>query len=139
MHGKSIAHRDLKPENILLDSTDVRKLDIKITDFGFSCFFDPAEGLDLQLGSPLYMAPEVIKGENYNEKVDIWSLGVITYMLISGRNPFPGNTKERVKELIVHPDPIDLETEKFASVSKPAKDFIMKAMNKDIKRRVSAK
>lgn len=47
MHGKRIAHRDLKPENILLDSTDVRKLDIKITDFGFSCFFDPTQGLEL--------------------------------------------------------------------------------------------
>ena len=85
------------------------------------------------------MAPEVIKGQNYNEKVDIWSLGVITYMLISGRNPFPGNTKERVKQLICSPDPIDLETEKFASVSKPAKDFIMKAMCKDVKKRASAK
>jgi len=62
MHKKNITHRDLKPENILLETKDPSKLDIKISDFGFSCFFDPKEGLDLVLGSPLYMAPEIIQG-----------------------------------------------------------------------------
>lgn len=99
MHAKNIAHRDLKPENILLDSADPNNLNIKITDFGFSCFFDPREGLDLVLGSPLYMAPELYtKEENYNEKVDIWSLGVITYMLLSGQTPFHGDTKAKIKK-----------------------------------------
>ena len=90
----------MKPENILLESKDVNNLTVKISDFGFSCFFDPEKGLDLVLGSPLYMAPEIIKiSENkaakgtYNEKVDIWSIGVITYMLLTGRNPFPGKSK----------------------------------------------
>lgn len=129
----------MKPENILLDSKDLRKLDVKITDFGFSCFFDPARGLDLQLGSPLYMAPEVIKGHNYNEKVDVWSIGVITYMLISGRNPFPGATKEDVKLLITRPEPVNLETPKLAMMSIQAKDFIMKSMEKEPRRRASAK
>ena len=63
MHQRNIVHRDLKPENILLESPDLDKLEIKITDFGFSCFFDPKKGLDLQLGSPLYMAPEVVLGQ----------------------------------------------------------------------------
>ena len=90
MHKKNITHRDLKPENILLESKDKNNLDIKISDFGFSCFFDPQKGLDLVLGSPLYMAPEIILNKNYNEKVDIWSIGVISYMLLTGRNPFPG-------------------------------------------------
>jgi serine/threonine protein kinase len=93
MHKQSITHRDLKPENILLESKNIDTLDIKIADFGFSCIFDPDEGLDLVLGSPLYMAPEIIEGKIYNEKVDIWSIGVITYMLLSGRNPFPGKNK----------------------------------------------
>ena len=100
MHSKNITHRDLKPENILLESKDVDNLNVKIADFGFSCFFDPEKGLDLVLGSPLYMAPEIIQiGANkqlkmrYNEKVDVWSIGVITYMLLTGRNPFPGKTK----------------------------------------------
>ena len=94
MHAKNIVHRDLKPENILLDSQDKTNLDIKISDFGFACFFNPDEGLDLVLGSPIYMAPEIILKEKYNDKVDIWSIGVITYMLLTGRNPFPGVSKE---------------------------------------------
>ncbi len=61
MHQKKIVHRDLKPENILLDSKDPNCFDIKISDFGFACFFNPKHGLDLSLGSPLYMAPEIIK------------------------------------------------------------------------------
>lgn len=93
MHGQNIAHRDLKPENILLESSSDKKLEVKIADFGFSCLFDPKQGLDTILGSPLYMAPELILRKKYNEKVDVWSLGVITYMLLSGKNPFPGRNK----------------------------------------------
>ena len=58
MHRNAIVHRDLKPQNILLESRDA--LEIKITDFGFSCFFDPKVGLNLDIGSPAYMAPELI-------------------------------------------------------------------------------
>ena len=93
MHKKKIAHRDLKPENILLESKDKDKLEVKISDFGFACFFDTENGLDTVLGSALYMAPEIILKQNYNEKVDIWAIGVIAYMLLTGRNPFPGQTK----------------------------------------------
>lgn len=67
MHSLNITHRDLKPENILLDSPNLETLDVKIADFGFSCCFDPEKGLDLVLGSPLYMAPEIIK---ISEKID---------------------------------------------------------------------
>jgi serine/threonine protein kinase len=116
MHQKNITHRDLKPENILLEFKDKDKLEIKISDFGFSCFFDPKDGLDLVLGSPLYMAPEIIRGFRYNEKADIWSLGVITYMLLSGRNPFPGKTKGEVKYLITSRE-VDLTKPYFRNVS----------------------
>ena len=60
MHNKNIAHRDLKPENILLESKEKDSLEIKITDFGFACYFDPETGLDTVLGSALYMAPELL-------------------------------------------------------------------------------
>ena len=60
MHNKKIAHRDLKPENILLESNDSKDLEIKITDFGFACYFDPNQGLETVLGSALYMAPELL-------------------------------------------------------------------------------
>ena len=128
----------MKPENILLEHQDKDRLEIKISDFGFSCFFDPKDGLDLVLGSPLYMAPEIIKGQKYNEKVDIWSIGVITYMLLSGRNPFPGKNKNEVKYLIVSKE-VDLTKPYFKNVSTQAKDFIMKCVNKNIEERFSAK
>jgi calcium-dependent protein kinase len=60
MHKCNITHRDLKPENILLESKEKDCLNVKIADFGFSCFFDPHKGLKLVLGSPLYMAPELV-------------------------------------------------------------------------------
>jgi len=85
-----VAHRDLKPENILLVSKDKSNLDIKVTDFGFSCFFEPETGLEIQLGTALYMAPEIINAQKYDEKVDIWSIGIITYMLLTGRTPYGG-------------------------------------------------
>ena len=62
----------------------------KLTDFGFACVMDPQRKINLSLGSPLYMAPEVIKSQSYDSKVDIWSLGVITFILLTGTVPFPG-------------------------------------------------
>ena len=63
MHKKNISHRDLKPENILLESKKLDDLEVKIADFGFASFFDPNEGLQTILGSPLYMAPELVKAK----------------------------------------------------------------------------
>lgn len=98
MHKKNIVHRDIKPENLLLESRDLANLNIKITDFGFAKCYDPSnfEGLDDVLGSPLYMAPEVVKKLKYDTKVDIWSLGIVTYILLSGRPPFSGKTKDEI-------------------------------------------
>ena len=77
-----------------MESTDVTNLNIKITDFGFAKFYDPREGgLNDSLGSPMYMAPEIIKNLPYGTKVDIWSLGVVAYILFSGKPPFTGKTK----------------------------------------------
>lgn len=145
MHSKSITHRDLKPENILLESKDVDQLGVKIADFGFSCFFDPEKGLDLVLGSPMYMAPEIIKiGWNreakltYNEKVDIWSVGVISFMLLTGRNPIQGQGKEQVKNFIVNGE-IRFDKPYFKTISKEAIDFLKCALNKSVEDRYSAK
>jgi calcium-dependent protein kinase len=102
MHKKNVTHRDLKPENILLESKNLDNLEVKIADFGFSCVFDPHDGLKTVLGSPLYMAPELVKAEGYDSKVDIWSIGVISYMLLSGRSPFPGQDKKQINHMIVN-------------------------------------
>jgi calcium-dependent protein kinase len=97
MHTKGIVHRDIKPENILMESKSVDNLNIKITDFGFAKFYDPREGgLKESLGSPLYMAPEIIKNLPYDSKVDIWSLGIVFYILLSGKPPISARTKEDI-------------------------------------------
>lgn len=97
MHKKRIVHRDIKPENILFQSKDPKDKTIKLTDFGFAQFYDNEKGgMSDTLGSPLYMAPEIIKKVKYDFKVDVWSLGVITYILLTGRPPFSGKTKEEI-------------------------------------------
>ena len=138
MHNKNIAHRDLKPENILLDSTDKDELEVKITDFGFACYFDPKQGLDTVLGSALYMAPELLAKQSYNEKVDIWAIGVISYMLMTGRNPFPGVNKAAVKKMIMTKD-IDYSKPYLQELSAEALNFIQSCLNRDVEARSSAK
>ena len=79
-----------------MESKDPETLDIKISDFGFACFFKPGEGKQEILGSPLYMAPEIVNEESYDEKVDIWSVGVIAYILLTGRAPFTGKSRSEI-------------------------------------------
>ena len=84
-------HRDLKLENILIDSK--KSLVIKLSDFGASTFFKKQDKLITDcIGTPYYVAPEVLLGE-YDEKCDLWSIGVISYMLLTGRPPFVGETE----------------------------------------------
>lgn len=66
MHSRGMAHRDLKPENLLCQSTDLNDLRIKLTDFGFATFLNPNKKLSISLGSPLYMAPELVNEEEYD-------------------------------------------------------------------------
>ena len=86
-HAKNICHRDLKPENILLDSKNNNA--VKVIDFGTAQIFTPGVNMNQTYGTAYYIAPEVING-NYNEKCDIWSIGVIMYILLSGKPPFDG-------------------------------------------------
>ena len=102
MNPNLFPFRDIKPENILLESDDLNNLNIKITDFGFACFFNPQEDLMDVLGSPLYMAPEIIKEMKYDHRVDVWSTGVIAYILLSGRPPFKGRTKADIFQSILN-------------------------------------
>ena len=84
-------HRDLKPENMLVQNiADSDRINVKLTDFGFATTWKAGEELDLSLGSPLYMAPELVKEETYDNRVDVWSTGVIAYILLSGIPPFIG-------------------------------------------------
>ena len=105
MHKKNIMHRDLKPENLLCEENDDHQIVIKLTDFGFATYFDPEKQETLSLGSPLYMAPELCKEEQYDNKVDVWSTGVITYALLTGNAPFPGQNKQQIYNTVIHKEP----------------------------------
>jgi serine/threonine protein kinase len=83
LHSKRIVHRDLKLENILFSSPDENNLKIRIIDFGFATEYSRVTGMQLILGSPLFMAPELVKRETYDERVDIWAVGVLTYVLLT--------------------------------------------------------
>ena len=82
-------HRDLKPETLMCEH-EGDDLVVKLTDFGFATHFKPGQTETLQLGSPAYMAPELCQPQPYTSKVDVWAVGVITYLLLVGKPPFGG-------------------------------------------------
>ena len=125
-----MTHRDLKPENILLCSDDPYDLDIRIADLGFAQKFDREKGMELVLGTPLYMAPELIRHQRYDEKVDVWSLGCIVYQLLCGMTPFDGKTLKKINYNITN-KPLDstmFSDPCWRPISDDAKDFILQCL-----------
>uniref|UniRef100_A0A3B3UA48 non-specific serine/threonine protein kinase n=1 Tax=Poecilia latipinna TaxID=48699 RepID=A0A3B3UA48_9TELE len=97
-HNRNIVHRDLKAENLLLDG----HMNIKIADFGFANFFQPGEPLATWCGSPPYAAPEVFEGQQYEgPQLDIWSMGVVLYVLVCGALPFDGPTLPVLRQRVL--------------------------------------
>ncbi|KAK2994827.1 hypothetical protein RJ640_018809 [Escallonia rubra] len=134
-HDKGIVHRDLKPENILL-ATRSSSSPIKLADFGLATYIKPGQNLYGTVGSPFYISPEVLAG-GYNQAADVWSAGVILYILLSGTPPFWGKTKSKIFKAVraaglrFPPNPWD-------HVSASAKDLITRMLSVDPSKRLSA-
>ena len=144
LHQKNVCHRDLKLENILLMSSSPTSL-VKITDFGLSKHFSSVNVLETFVGTPVYMAPEVISlysskaSHTYSCKSDCWSLGVVLYMLLSGRQAFSGdNDEETLREKIMSGNYEPMTGFRWAKISEEAKDLVCKLLVVDPGLRLSA-
>mmetsp|Transcript_13053 Transcript_13053/g.33638 ORF Transcript_13053/g.33638 Transcript_13053/m.33638 type:complete len:392 (-) Transcript_13053:314-1489(-) len=130
VHSKGIMHRDLKPENILLVSK-VSHTDVKVSDFGLARVSrDYPRRLPRShsiCGSDFYLAPEVIKQEEYGREIDIWAVGIITYVLLSGSLPFFHNVLHKLYRQIVERD-LSFPEQAWKNVSKGALDFILRLL-----------
>ena len=139
-HANGIIHRDLKPENILIESTEEAKKEyfsIKIIDFGTSDKLKKNKMMHKQIGTPFYIAPEILANTGYNEKCDLWSCGVIMYILLCGVPPFYGETDDQIYAA-VREGKYDIEGPEWDDISPEAKDLIKGLLTKSIDRRLSA-
>ncbi|NXX41257.1 MYLK2 kinase, partial [Tricholaema leucomelas] len=135
MHHMRVLHLDLKPENILCVAAVGHM--VKIIDFGLARRYNPQEKLKVNFGTPEFLSPEVVNYEQVSYATDMWSLGVITYMLLSGLSPFLGdNDTETLNNVLAANWYFDEET--FESVSDEAKDFVSNLIIKEKSGRMSA-
>ena len=128
-------HRDLKPENLLLDKSD-ENTRVTIIDFGTAGEFVTGEALTQKYGTPYYIAPEVLR-RNYNHKCDIWSVGVILYILLCGYPPFNGQTDKKIIEAVLSGE-YTLDEPEWHEVSDAAKDLVQGMLQNDPEQRISA-
>ncbi|KAI9123834.1 hypothetical protein K1719_005134 [Acacia pycnantha] len=134
-HLQGVVHRDLKPENFLYASKDENS-ELKAIDFGLSDFVKPDERLNDIVGSAYYVAPEVLH-RSYSIEADIWSVGVIAYILLCGSRPFWARTESGIFRAVLKADP-GFDEAPWPSLSLEAKDFVKRLLNKDPRKRLSA-
>lgn len=135
-HKHGVIHRDLKPENFLF-ANKKENSPLKAIDFGLSIFFKPGERFSEIVGSPYYMAPEVLK-RNYGPEIDIWSAGVILYILLCGVPPFWAESEQGVAQAILRGQ-IDFKRDPWPNVSESAKSLVRQMLEPDPKLRLTAK
>jgi len=142
MHENDITHRDLKLDNILLGNpTEEFPYFIKLADFGLS-YTRGGSGSDYMMtqavGTPIYMAPEVITNYGYSQQCDIWSIGIVLHMLLSGKAPFLANTEEELYELIKRGE-LNFATTRWATISPAAKQLLEGMLKVDPAHRLTSK
>mmetsp|Transcript_38221 Transcript_38221/g.61221 ORF Transcript_38221/g.61221 Transcript_38221/m.61221 type:complete len:297 (-) Transcript_38221:4356-5246(-) len=139
LHSRNIVHRDLKLENILL-SDDTPSAIVKIADFGLARFFADDSELRTICGSPLYVAPEILdigtSSETYTPAVDMWSIGVILYILLSGNSPFD-NEDEQVLFQKIRSGEYSMDDNMWDHISSGAKDCVSKLLKVDTAERMT--
>uniref|UniRef100_A0ACD5WEE5 Uncharacterized protein n=1 Tax=Avena sativa TaxID=4498 RepID=A0ACD5WEE5_AVESA len=134
-HSMGVMHRDLKPENFLfVDQTEEAAL--KTIDFGLSVFFRPDQIFTDVVGSPYYVAPEVLK-KKYGPEADVWSAGVIIYILLCGVPPFWAENEQGIFEEVLH-GKLDFQSDPWPSISEGAKDLVRRMLLRDPKKRLTA-
>jgi len=139
LHNQGIAHRDLKPENLLCSEMEDGKMIIKIADFGLSKAFSGESALETSCGTPDYAAPEVLSMNGaYDKSVDLWSIGVITYVLLCGFPPFYGKSQAQLFEKILNAD-YEFPEPEWTQISAEAKDFINHLLILDVQQRYNTK
>jgi len=137
MHLNYIMHRDLKPENWLLASDEsMDKSSLKLIDFGLSKRFEPGQFASTRAGTPYYVAPEVLDGR-YAEKSDVWSIGVIMYIMLCGSPPFTGNETVAVLDAVRRARPT-FDRESWKGISAEAKQLLKSLLTKDPSSRLTA-
>ncbi|KAL4190276.1 hypothetical protein AMTRI_Chr07g23910 [Amborella trichopoda] len=131
-HSRGVAHRDIKPENVLFDG----RSRLKLADFGSAdCFYGGSmRGV---VGTPYYVAPEVLLGLDYGEKVDIWSCGVVLYVLLGGEPPFSGESPADIFAAVLRGN-LRFPFRKFVGISTSAKDLMRRMLCKDPAKRYTA-
>lgn len=134
-HSLGVMHRDLKPENFLFVNEE-EDSPLKAIDFGLSMFFKPGETFTDVVGSPYYVAPEVLR-KCYGPKADVWSAGVIIYILLSGVPPFWAETEQDIFDEVLHGE-LDFTSDPWPSISDSAKDLVRKMLVRDPKKRLTA-
>ena len=138
MHSFGVVHRDLKPENVLMTSTD-EDSDIRILDFGLSKILGPYEKCDEPYGTLTYCAPEIIIDEPYAKPVDLWSLGVMTYLMVSGKLPFNSEDENEIARQVVYDEPNYTRNPVWKTISPECLDFIKRLLDKDQNKRMTIK
>jgi len=136
MHENNVAHRDLKPENLLLVSKSDDS-EVKIADFGFAKKVYAECTLSTQCGTPGYVAPEILQGDKYDQRADMWSVGVILYILLGGYPPFIENTQRELFRKIKRGD-YEFHEEYWGTVSKDARELIRSLLTVKPSDRLSA-
>lgn len=134
-HSLGVMHRDLKPENFLFVN-EKEDSPLKTIDFGLSIFFKPGDIFNDVVGSPYYVAPEVLR-KRYGPEADVWSAGVIIYILLSGVPPFWAENEEEIFEEVLHGD-LDFSSDPWPNISEGAIDLVRRMLVRDPKKRLTA-